>query len=310
MNARVQAIAALGPVAVIGVGRAGSCVAASLVDAGAELRWVVARDAVRRGVARAALPTAVDVLDAVPSEPDPAAWAEGGTWVLAVPDRAIAAAAAALAPPSGVVVLHLSGVTPAQVASTAGCYAGSCHPLAALPDGFVAGPEAARGALEGAVCALDGDPVGIARAEALAVALGGVALPVAAEARPSWHAAAAIVANDLVGLLLVGGDLAEQAGVPAAIAERGLLHLARTSLAAVSAAGGPMIAGLTGAVARGDASTIARHLTALGASRPEARAAHRSLSRILLNELEQTGRLGAQDVAALRRVLDRDDAAG
>lgn len=310
MNARERAVAALGPVAVIGVGRAGSCVATRLVDAGAELRWVVARDAERRSVARAALPAAVDVLDAVPSGPDPAAWAEGGTWVLAVPDRAIAAAAASLSPPPGVVVLHLSGVTPAQVASTTGCYAGSCHPLAALPDGFIAGRDAARRALEGAVCALDGDPEGIVRAEALAVALGGIAVPVAPEARASWHAAAAIVANDLVGLLLLGRDLAEQAGVPAEIAARGLLHLARTSLAAVSAADGPMIAGLTGAVARGDASTIARHLAALGASRPDGRAAHRGLSRILLNELEQTGRLAAQDVLALRRVLDRDDAAG
>lgn len=310
MNGRGQAIAALGPVAVIGVGRAGSCVATSLAEAGAALRWVVARDADRRSVARAVLPAAVEVLDAVPTAPEPATWDAGGTWVLAVPDRAIAATAATLTPPPGVVVLHLSGVTPAQVASTAGCRAGSCHPLAALPDGFVAGADAARQALEGAVYALDGDAIGIARAEALAHALGGVAVPVAPEARPSWHAAAAIVANDLVGLLLLGGELASQAGVPAAIAERGLLHLARTSLDAISAADGPIITGLTGAVARGDASTIARHLTALGASRPDGRAAHRSLSRILLEELERHGRLDADAVAALRLVLEQDDEAG
>jgi predicted short-subunit dehydrogenase-like oxidoreductase (DUF2520 family) len=285
---------------VVGVGRAGSCVIAALRAAKAAPRRVLVRDPVRAAAVRAWLADSVAV-DAAFG----AGWRTLDTIVLAVPDRAIDSAAAALDAAGigpGAVRLHLSGVQGAALCGPPPH--GSCHPLAALPDALASGEAAARAALAGATCALDGDPVGMARAAALAEALGAVGVPVASEGRAHWHAAAAVVANDLVALLAIGERAAVAAGVERGVARAGLLHLARTAIASVEAAGGDPAAGLTGAVARGDANTLRRHLDALPIRDA---AVHRTLSRILVDVAEAGGRLDGDAARAVRDVLEDDE---
>jgi predicted short-subunit dehydrogenase-like oxidoreductase (DUF2520 family) len=296
---------ALEPIAIIGGGRAGCSIAVGLAMSGLS-PWLVVRDSQRRvlvqtWLATLALPRPVQVLA------DLRRLARARTIVLAVPDRALAEVAADLAhlhahhPQSW---LHISGVAPAEVLRIPGSLAGlgSVHPLCALPDPVAAtlDAEATAAPLHGALMALDGEEPTLQVARAIAESLGGLPLVVRPEARPAYHAAAALVANDLVGLLALGTQACETAGLPQAEVRQGLVHLARTSLQAVARvpAEASLVQGLTGAVSRGDAETVARHLQALP---PQAREVHRLLSLRLVLLVE--GTVSPERIASLCEVL-------
>ncbi len=227
---------------------------------------------------------------------------------------------------SAAVWLHLSGVAPVdalRVVSTgqgapAGLPAaalGSCHPLAAIADPLsLPNPEdggwclRATAALRGAFFAVDGEPAAVERARQIAVAVGGEPASVPAAGRAAYHAAASVVANDLVALLSLGEALCADAGMPPDAVRPALLHLASTALAAVQGAsvrpGATLADGLTGAVGRGDAGTLSAHLRAL-AARPSHADIHRALSLELLKLVESSGALDAGAAAAVRATLER-----
>ena len=176
-----------------------------------------------------------------------AAGTEADAVVIATPDDAIAAVAAAL-PSTDAVVIHLSGSR--GLAELGGHRrSAALHPLVSLPD-----PETGARRLRGAWFATAGDPI----VERVVVALGGRAFFVADEDRAGYHAAAVIASNHLVALLGQVERVAAIAGVPF----DALLDLAEGSLANVRALG--PAAALTGPAARGDEETIRRHIAALG----------------------------------------------
>jgi predicted short-subunit dehydrogenase-like oxidoreductase (DUF2520 family) len=305
---------------IVGAGRAGLAVALGLVAAGAPPARIVVRDPQRAAAIAALLPSSV----AVDTDTSPL-WAQLDVVVFATPDRALAAAASALASVYAAVAadsganvtwLHLSGVTPpaALHCPDGAHHLGSCHPLAAISDAValtqahgadVAAQEAVD-ALRGACFAVAGDECALGVAVWLAGRLGGAAVEVPLDDRHAWHAAAALVANDLVALLALAERLALRAGAPLAAVRPGLLHLARSSLRSVELATasptGGLVDGLTGAVARGDAATLSQHLRAL-ASDPLGAAAHRTLSAVLLEMVRaQPGRDPAL-IAAIERAI-------
>lgn len=170
--------------------------------------------------------------------------------LLAVPDGALAAVAAAIRPDERCVVAHCSGACTLDVLAPHRRRA-AIHPLMTLPT-----PElGAERLLAGAWFAVAGDPIA---AEA-AAAFAGHAVHVADTAvdRARYHAAACIAANHLVALLGQVERVAALAGVPLAAYEA----LARAALDhAVTL--GPRAA-LTGPVARGDWATVEAHRAAL-----------------------------------------------
>ena len=183
---------------------------------------------------------------------DPVADAAAGIdlLVLAVPDHAIAATAAAVDPdPSGrAVVAHLAGALGLDVLAPHR-RVGSLHPMVALPDEV----EGAK-RLRGAWFAVAGDPL-------LAVAasdLGGQTVEVADRDRPLHHAAAVIASNHLVALLAGVERIAARAGVPL----EAELDLVRATVENVAALG--PVRAAAGPVARGDWATVGAHLAALG----------------------------------------------
>lgn len=293
------------PIVIVGGGRAGCSLACGLALAGIGSTLVVRRpqrrEAIHHWLATLGLPRKVRVVDDLDRIGTP------GTLLLAVPDREIAALAARLAHlPARTVRLHLSGALPAAVlrVDQSETAVGTLHPLCALPDPVVAHLDADQTVwpLRGALMALDGDPRALDIAGQLAEALGGLAMAVPPEARSTYHAAAALVANDLVALIAAAGDACQRAGLAEAPVRRGLLHLAATSLHALERLdpSTPLAFGLTGAVARGDAETLAGHLAALD---PETRQIHTLLSRRLLALVEASGQLPADRLSALRAVL-------
>lgn len=211
---------------VIGAGRAGGSLHGAL---GAVDGWVAA-PLVRHGDDVRACAADVDLL------------------VLAVPDRAIAGVAAAVAP-GRAVVAHLSGATGLD-ALAPHVRRGALHPLMTLPD-------AAVGArlLVGAWWAVAGD----ALVGEVVAALAGHAFAVADDERARYHAAACVASNHTVALLAQVERLADAAGVPFAA----FAGIARASVDNAFALG-PRAA-LTGPAARGDDATIERHRAALDA---------------------------------------------
>jgi predicted short-subunit dehydrogenase-like oxidoreductase (DUF2520 family) len=170
--------------------------------------------------------------------------------LLAVPDGAVGAVAAAVSPVPTTVVAHVSGsvgLGPLQTHPRRAVL----HPLVSLPE-----PElGARRLLAGAWFGLsaDGDPL----VAELVAALGGHGITVAETDWARYHAAAAIAANHLVGLLGQVERVAGSIGVPLAA----YLDLARGAVENVAALG--PAAALTGPVSRGDDATLARHRAAL-----------------------------------------------
>ena len=204
-----------------------------------------------RGRAGSALAAALESLDGFDVElvGHTDASADGvDALVLAVPDAAISAVAAAVRPAASAVVVHLSGSLGLDVLAPHARRA-SLHPLLPLPNATLGAARLRAGAW----FAVAGD--GIARD--IVDALAGHAIEVDDDARAAYHAAACIASNHVVALLAQAERVAAAAGVPFAA----YLDLIDATVANVRAIG--PVAALTGPAARGDMDTVARHLAAL-----------------------------------------------
>jgi predicted short-subunit dehydrogenase-like oxidoreductase (DUF2520 family) len=222
----VEGISGVPTLRIVGPGRAGTSLADALEAAG----WTVATP-VRRGE-------------------DPGGAAEGvDLCVVSTPDAAIAAVARRIDPVPATVVAHLAGSLGVEVLAPHARRA-ALHPLASLPDRVTG----ARALLAGIWWAVEGDDL----ARRVVADLGGRSLPATADTRAAYHAAACIAANHTVVLAAQLERVAAMAGLPAEP------FYDRAEVAVGTARGQGAGAALTGPAARGDWSTIDRHLDALG----------------------------------------------
>jgi predicted short-subunit dehydrogenase-like oxidoreductase (DUF2520 family) len=173
--------------------------------------------------------------------------------LLTVPDGEIRAAAESL-PLNAQLIGHCSGATTLEPLGDREGF--SLHPLMTVTEG---GAEFA-----GAGCAVAGtSDRALEVARGLAQALQMTAVEVADEDRAAYHAAASIAANFLVTLEGAAERLAATAGVPREL----LVPLARAALENWAANGAELA--LTGPVARGDETTIARQREAIEQRAPD-----------------------------------------
>jgi predicted short-subunit dehydrogenase-like oxidoreductase (DUF2520 family) len=181
--------------------------------------------------------------------------------IVATPDAAIDATAAALAPSvrPDALVIHLSGARGLDALSAVSASVGALHPLQTFPS-----VEAGRARLAGSWCAIAGDP----QVRVLADQLELTAVEIDDADRARYHAAACIASNHLVALL-------DQVRRVAPIPLEAFLPLVRATVENVAAVG--PAAALTGPVARGDVETVRRHLEVLSGSD---RDAYRDLARL------------------------------
>jgi predicted short-subunit dehydrogenase-like oxidoreductase (DUF2520 family) len=174
---------------------------------------------------------------------------DAGLALLCVPDDAIPEVAAAL--PVGPWVAHVSGATP-LVALEPHRRRFSLHPLQTFTR--ARGPEQLDGAW-GAITAESDEAraVGLWLAETLGLR----PFELADEARPLYHAGAAIASNYLVTLHAVASELFRAAGAP----PDALVPLMRRTIENDFE--------LTGPIERGDWETVEAHRRAIRAARPE-----------------------------------------
>jgi predicted short-subunit dehydrogenase-like oxidoreductase (DUF2520 family) len=135
-------------------------------------------------------------------------------------------------------------------------------------------------------------------AEALVVEMGGEPVFIADELRGLYHAALASAANHLVTLVVQAGDLLRLAGVANPSRMLGpLLSAALDNALRLEDAA------LTGPVARGDAETVASHISAIRAAAPEALPAYLAMARLTADRALAAGTLGAPEAQRLLGVL-------
>ncbi|MFN4361183.1 MAG: Rossmann-like and DUF2520 domain-containing protein [Hylemonella sp.] len=209
-------------------------------------------------------------------------------WLLAVPDRQIAASAQQLAtcklPPA--LAFHASGaLAAAELAplQAAGWHCASAHCILSFAD-----PATAQQQLPGTICALEGDTAATQRLEPLFTAIGAQCFALASEHKLIYHAAAVWATNFLPVLQAQAEALWQHSGLPPellpGLRER-LLRNAVDNLLALGPAGA-----LTGPAARGDSILVQRQGQAVAAHDAQAGAAYAALSA-LAHRLAREGRL-------------------
>jgi predicted short-subunit dehydrogenase-like oxidoreductase (DUF2520 family) len=296
-------------IAVIGSGRAAGAIVAHAEHAGFAAVRVAARSfahakraATRRGLRGGAPRKGIRAVRSFGDAVRGAAYV-----ILAVSDGAIETVARRLAAEvpegwKGKTVLHLSGALgpePLAALGRRGATVGAIHPLTV----FAAEPSV----LGARWFRLDGTEAFRRSARALAHALFvaprelRTKRPLDADGRARYHAAAALVANDLASLIQDGVTLFRSIGVPRTSAQEALADLAEDAAFAMFLSGPRR--GLTGPVVRGDADTVRRHLEALREVDPEIAEIHRLLSLRLVRIAVEAKRISAPQAAALRKVL-------
>ncbi len=266
-------------IAIIGLGRVGSVLGRALHAAHYPIVAVASRT-----LAKA---TAAAHQFAAHATTPVEATAHAELVLLTVPDDVLPTLAHDLAAAdawrAGQFVVHASGASPASVLQPAADQAaiiGSFHPVAAfaspnalLPSDITFGveaPEPLRSVLI-----------------RMAHALGGHALPITAEQKTLYHAAAVIASNYSVTLAAMAAQLFDSLGAAPGDALRALLPLMRTTLDNLEHLGVPDA--LTGPLVRGDVGTVARHLQALDRAAPHVAPFYRCLAQATLPLAQQRG---------------------
>ena len=291
-------------VGVVGAGRVGAVLGSALRAAGHAVVGVSAvsaasrerADVLLRGVPVLAVPDVVERAELV---------------LLTVPDDVLPGLVEGLAEVGawqpGQLVVHTSGRFGWRVLSPA--VSAGAIPLALHPAMTFTGTSLDLARLVDCCFGVTAPNLVLPIAQALVVEMGAEPVVVAEEARPLYHAALAHGANHLVTVVAQALDLLRAAGVEPA--DRVLAPLLSAALDNALRSGD---GALTGPVSRGDAGTVAAHLRELAAlatgtgSGGDASAAgtlatYRAVARATADRAVASGRLKAEDAAALLSVL-------
>ncbi|MGW0735297.1 Rossmann-like and DUF2520 domain-containing protein [Streptomyces sp. NPDC002851] len=256
-------------VGVVGAGRVGPALAASLQLAGH-------RPVAVSGVSDASVRRAATLLPDVPIVTPAEVLARAELVLLTVPDDALPglveglAATGAVRP--GQLLVHTSGRYGTGVLEPA-LRAGAL-PLALHPAMTFTGTPVDVQRLAGCAFGVTAPEELRLAAEALVIEMGGEPEWIAEEARPLYHAALALGANHLVTLVAEAMELLRDAGVSAP--DRMLGPLLGAALDNALRSGD---AALTGPVARGDAGTVAAHVAELRKHAPGTVAGYLAMAR-------------------------------
>lgn len=209
-------------------------------------------------------------------------------WLIAVPDRQIAASAQALAgaglPPA--TAFHASGaLAAAELAplQAVGWQVASAHCILSF-----ATPATAVLQFAGTPCALEGQAATLAVLEPLFKRIGARCFTLPSADKLRYHAAAVFATNFLPVLQATAETLWQDSGVPPELLPQlraTLLHNAVDNLLALGPAGA-----LTGPAARGDTALVQHQGESVAQWNPQAGAAYAALSE-LAARLARDGRL-------------------
>lgn len=165
----------------------------------------------------------------------------------------------------GQVVIHMSGAQSSEILDRAKSF--GAHVLSVHPIQSFANLERAIENLPGSVFSIEGDKDAYDVAVCLVETLDGEYFFINRESKPLYHAGACVVSNYLVTLIDFGVKLLESTGIPRNMATKALMPLIVGTINNIENIGIPKA--LTGPIARGDLSTIVKHLACLENMAPE-----------------------------------------
>ncbi|GAB4298369.1 MAG: Rossmann-like and DUF2520 domain-containing protein [Myxococcota bacterium] len=195
------------------------------------------------------------------------------------------------------VVAHLSGSQPPSALRLKKGYCPALfHPLLSLADLSVARDE-----IKKAFIAIAGEAFAKRRLALLARRLGATPVSLDEKNLPLYHSAATIVGNLPAALYLTAKKLFRDSGMKEMDAERAALTLLAS--AAKNLVEKRFPDGLTGPISRADAETIARHIESLNESDKTSANIYRTLSRIILAELEKRKTLSKAELGRIKKLL-------
>ncbi|MFI1415306.1 Rossmann-like and DUF2520 domain-containing protein [Streptomyces sp. NPDC020707] len=280
-------------VGVVGAGRVGPALAASLQLAGH-------RPVAVSGVSDASRRRAAQLLPDVPLVTPEQVLQRAELVLLTVPDDALPGLVEGLVDTGsirpGQLLVHTSGRYGARILDPA-LRAGAL-PLALHPAMTFTGTPVDVQRLAGCSFGITAPEELRLAAEALVIEMGGEPEWIAEESRPLYHAALALGANHLVTLVAESMDLLRTAGVDAP--DRMLGPLLGAALDNALRSGD---AALTGPVARGDAGTVAAHITELREHAPQTVAGYLAMARATADRALAHGLLKAELAEDLLGVL-------
>jgi predicted short-subunit dehydrogenase-like oxidoreductase (DUF2520 family) len=247
-------------VSIIGAGRLGTTLAVALAASNYSIRALVARRPQNARKAAKLLDGNPRVLAAnqlhslLPTD----------LFLITTPDDQIAAVAANLSkfesnPKRKLTALHTSGALSSEVLAPLrrnGWNTGSIHPLISVSDSRDGATP-----LQGAFWSVEGDRGALQLGKAIVRDLGGRSFSIRAEDKPLYHAAAVMVAGNVVALFDVALEMLGECGLDRKTAQSILLPLIASTvhnLETKDPAGA-----LTGSFSRGDIETVKRHIAAL-----------------------------------------------
>ena len=283
-------------VGIIGAGRVGRALARASRRAGLDVAaaWSRTEHTRQRVAGELAIPVATSLDEAVVG---------CDIVIVAVPDEQLAAVLLELAgriddgaAPLVVVTSGSSSIELGESVRTAGGRVVRIHPLRAITDVMQAD------ALDGVVAAVtaSGDADGAAARE-LATRLGMVPFELADADASTWHAAGSIAAGGVTTLLAAARDLAVLAGLEPDAALRAMADLARGAID--QAVTQSPEAALTGPVVRGDAGTVAAHVAAIQARRPDLVDPYRAVARASADLAHRSGRIDDDVLARIDEAI-------
>jgi predicted short-subunit dehydrogenase-like oxidoreductase (DUF2520 family) len=193
---------------------------------------------------------------------------------------------------SGKIVLHTSGSLDSivlQSLANLGAATGSMHPMQTFSNQNP--PDLAKG-----IFGIDGSPAALQVARKMIHQMGGVAVRLSGANKAAYHAAGSFASVYVLTLMETATRVLMKQGFKRRQAMRALLPLVRQTLDNFERVG--PLAAWTGPLARGDFSTVERHVKALADFEPEYLETYKTLSRLTANVL------AAQPVD-MRKQLDR-----
>ena len=247
-------------VSIIGAGRLGTTLAVALSRRGYSIRSIVSRRAQSARKAAKLLDGNPQVLAANKLQ----SLSPADVFLITTPDDQIAAVAADLSSLENnskrkQTALHTSGALSSEVLAPLrrkGWNTGSIHPLISVSD-------SRHGAtpLQGVFWSVEGDQGALRLGKAIVRDLEGRSFSIRSEDKPLYHAAAVMVAGNVVALFDVALEMLGQCGLSRKTAHSILLPLIASTVQSLETKD-PADA-LTGSFSRGDVETIKRHIAAL-----------------------------------------------
>jgi predicted short-subunit dehydrogenase-like oxidoreductase (DUF2520 family) len=193
---------------------------------------------------------------------------------------------------SGKVVLHTSGALdsgPLQSLAELGAATGSMHPMQTFSNQN--SPDLAK-----CIFGIEGSPGAMQMARKMIRQMGGVAVRLSGANKAAYHAAGSFACAYVLALMETATRLLMTQGFKRRQAMRALLPLTRQTLDNFERVG--PLAAWTGPLARGDFSTIERHVKALADFQPAYLEAYKTLARLKAEVL-------AAHPGAMLKQLDR-----